>query len=129
MDKKCYEKWNICTNLKKCKVLEILKCFGPFRSYLSNECNGCSFNFWRNLIPILWPRKAIFFIPGNTKPSWGWLNRDITKTVFYRGSLDTNIRKYFCGDAFRVLTLFSSWKFQIAIVNRNRSVSNKQTLI
>ena len=37
--------------------------------------------------------------------------------------------KYFCGDAFRVLTLFCSWNFQIAIVNRNRSVSNKQTLI
>ena len=37
MDKKCYEKWNICTNVKNCKVLEILTCFGPFRSYLSNE--------------------------------------------------------------------------------------------
>ena len=45
------------------------------------------------------------------------------------GPLDANISKYFCGDAFRVLTLFCSWNFQIAIVNRNRSVSNKQTLI
>ena len=42
MDKKCYEKWNICTNVKNCKVLEILICFGPFRSYLSNEYNRCS---------------------------------------------------------------------------------------
>ena len=39
MDKKCYEKWNICTNMKNCKVLEVLTCFGPFRSYLSNEYN------------------------------------------------------------------------------------------
>ena len=29
MDKKCYEKWNICTNVKNFKVLEILTCFGP----------------------------------------------------------------------------------------------------
>ena len=46
MDKKCYEKRtnvkNICTNVKNCKVLEVLTCFGPFRSYLSNEYNGCS---------------------------------------------------------------------------------------
>ena len=35
----------------------------------------------------------------------------------------------FYGDAFRALTLLSSWNIQIAIVNRNRSVSNEQTLI
>ena len=42
MDKKCYEKWNICANVKNCKVLEVLTCFRPFISYLSNEYNGCS---------------------------------------------------------------------------------------
>ena len=42
MNKKCYEKWNICTNVKNFKVLEVLTCFGPFKSYLSNEYNGCS---------------------------------------------------------------------------------------
>ena len=42
MDKKCYEKWNICANVKNCKVLEVLTCFRPFRSYLSNEYNGCN---------------------------------------------------------------------------------------
>ena len=26
MDTKCYEKWNICTNVKNCKILEILTC-------------------------------------------------------------------------------------------------------
>ena len=40
MDEKCYEKSNICTNVKICKILEILTYFGPFRSYLSNEYNG-----------------------------------------------------------------------------------------
>ena len=25
MDKKCYEKSNICTNVKNCKILEVLK--------------------------------------------------------------------------------------------------------
>ena len=40
MDKNCYEKWNICTNAKYCKVMGTY--FGPFRSYLSNEYNGCS---------------------------------------------------------------------------------------
>ena len=42
MDERCYEKWNICTNVKNCKVLEVLTWFGPFRSYLPNEYNGCS---------------------------------------------------------------------------------------
>ena len=42
MDKKCYGKCNICTNVKNCKVLEVLICSGPLRSYLSNEYNGCS---------------------------------------------------------------------------------------
>ena len=26
MDKKCFEKWNISTNMKNCKVLEVLTC-------------------------------------------------------------------------------------------------------
>ena len=42
MDKKCYVELNIFTNVKNCEVLEVLTCFGPFRSYLSNEYNGCS---------------------------------------------------------------------------------------
>ena len=42
MDKKYYGKWYICENVKNCKVLEVLTCFRPFRSYLSNEYNGCS---------------------------------------------------------------------------------------
>ena len=46
-----------------------------------------------------------------------------------QGTSRWHISKYFGGDAFRVLTLFSSWNFQIAIVNRNRSVPNEQTLI
>ena len=33
MDKKSYEKGNICTNVKNCKVLEVLTRFGPFRSF------------------------------------------------------------------------------------------------
>ena len=42
MDKKCYEKCNICAKVKNCKVLEVLTCFRPFRNYLSNKYNGCS---------------------------------------------------------------------------------------
>ena len=50
-------------------------------------------------------------------------------TVFCRTRLDVYISKYFCGDSFRVPTLFSSWNFQITNENRNRSVSNEQILI
>ena len=39
MHKKFYEKGNICTNVKICKVLEVLTCFKMFRSYLSNKYN------------------------------------------------------------------------------------------